>query len=39
MTAVANDVGFKHVFVRQLIAQARAGDGDRHLDAGIRTIW
>ena len=27
MTAVANDVGFKHVFVRQLIAQARAGDG------------
>lgn len=27
MTAVANDVGFKHVFVRQLIAQARPGDG------------
>jgi D-sedoheptulose 7-phosphate isomerase len=27
MTAVANDVGFKHVFVRQLIAQARSGDG------------
>jgi D-sedoheptulose 7-phosphate isomerase len=27
MTAVANDVGFKHVFVRQLIAQGRPGDG------------
>jgi len=27
MTAVANDIGFKHVFVRQLIAQARPGDG------------
>jgi len=27
MTAVANDIGFKHVFVRQLIAQARVGDG------------
>ena len=27
MSAVANDVGFQHVFVRQLIAQARAGDG------------
>ena len=27
MTAVANDVGFTHIFVRQLIAQARAGDG------------
>ncbi|HEX3145384.1 MAG TPA: SIS domain-containing protein [Pyrinomonadaceae bacterium] len=27
MSAVANDIGFKHVFVRQLIAQARAGDG------------
>lgn len=27
MTAVANDVGFKHVFVRQVIAQARPGDG------------
>lgn len=27
MTAVANDVGFQHVFVRQLIAQARPGDG------------
>jgi D-sedoheptulose 7-phosphate isomerase len=26
LTAVANDVGFDHVFVRQLIAQARAGD-------------
>ena len=25
MTAVGNDVGFKHVFVRQVIAQARAG--------------
>lgn len=27
LTAVGNDVGFEHVFVRQLIAQARAGDG------------
>ena len=27
MSAVANDVGYKHVFVRQLIAQARGGDG------------
>lgn len=27
MTAVANDIAFEHVFVRQLIAQARAGDG------------
>ena len=27
MTAVANDVGFQHVFVRQVIAQARQGDG------------
>ena len=27
MSAVANDTGFKHVFVRQLIAQARQGDG------------
>jgi D-sedoheptulose 7-phosphate isomerase len=27
MTAVANDVGFQHVFVRQIIAQARPGDG------------
>src|SRR4030095_4849115 len=27
MTAVANDVGFQHVFVRQLISEARAGDG------------
>lgn len=27
MTAVGNDVGFKHIFVRQLIAQARKGDG------------
>ena len=26
LTAVANDVGFDHVFVRQLIALARAGD-------------
>jgi D-sedoheptulose 7-phosphate isomerase len=26
MSAVANDVGFDHVFVRQLIAQARRGD-------------
>jgi D-sedoheptulose 7-phosphate isomerase len=27
MTAVANDVGYQHVFVRQVIAQARKGDG------------
>jgi len=27
LTAVGNDVGFKHVFVRPLAAQARAGDG------------
>lgn len=27
MSAVANDVGFQHVFVRQLIALARPGDG------------
>lgn len=27
MTAVANDVGFDHVFVRQIIAQGRRGDG------------
>ncbi len=27
MTAVGNDVGVEHVFVRQLIAHARAGDG------------
>lgn len=27
MSPVANDVGFQHVFVRQLIAQARSGDG------------
>jgi D-sedoheptulose 7-phosphate isomerase len=26
LTAVANDVGFSHVFVRQLIAWARSGD-------------
>lgn len=26
ITAVANDVGFQHVFVRQVIAQARQGD-------------
>jgi len=26
-SAVANDIGFEHVFVRQLIAHARAGDG------------
>ena len=26
LSAVGNDVGFEHVFVRQLIAQARAGD-------------
>jgi D-sedoheptulose 7-phosphate isomerase len=26
MTAVGNDVGFAHIFVRQLIAQARSGD-------------
>jgi len=27
ISAVGNDVGFEHVFVRQLVAQARAGDG------------
>lgn len=27
LTAVGNDVGFAHVFVRQIIAQARPGDG------------
>ena len=27
MTAVGNDVGFDHIFVRQLIAQARKSDG------------
>jgi D-sedoheptulose 7-phosphate isomerase len=27
ITAVGNDVGFKHVFVRQIIAQVRGGDG------------
>src|SRR5262245_45926954 len=27
MSAVANDVGFAHVFVRQITAQGRAGDG------------
>jgi len=27
MTAVGNDVGFDHIFVRQLIAQGKSGDG------------
>ena len=27
LTAVGNDIGFGHIFVRQLIAQARKGDG------------
>jgi D-sedoheptulose 7-phosphate isomerase len=27
ISAVGNDVGFDHVFVRQVIAQGRAGDG------------
>lgn len=27
LTALGNDLGFKHVFVRQLLAQAKAGDG------------
>ncbi len=27
MTAVGNDVSFQHIFVRQVIAHARAGDG------------
>ena len=27
LTAVGNDVGFEHIFVRQVIAQGRAGDG------------
>lgn len=26
LSAIGNDVGFEHVFVRQLVAQARAGD-------------
>ena len=27
ISAVGNDIGFEHVFVRQLIAQGRSGDG------------
>jgi D-sedoheptulose 7-phosphate isomerase len=27
ISAVGNDVGFEHIFVRQLLAQGRAGDG------------
>lgn len=27
ISAVGNDVGFEHVYLRQLVAQARAGDG------------
>ncbi|MGB0083770.1 MAG: SIS domain-containing protein [Rhodomicrobiaceae bacterium] len=27
ISAVGNDVGFEHVFVRQVVAQAKAGDG------------
>lgn len=27
ISAVGNDVGFEHVFVRQVVAQARSGDG------------
>ncbi len=27
ISAVGNDIGFEHVFVRQVIAQAKAGDG------------
>ena len=27
LTAVGNDVGFSHIFVRQVIAQTRSGDG------------
>jgi D-sedoheptulose 7-phosphate isomerase len=27
ISAVGNDVGFEHIFVRQLVAQGRAGDG------------
>jgi len=27
ISAVGNDIGFEHVFVRQLVAQAKAGDG------------
>ena len=27
LTAVGNDVGFDHIFTRQVIAQARKGDG------------
>ena len=33
LSAIGNDLGFEHVFVRQLIAQARAGRrGDRRFD-------
>src|SRR5271156_3223413 len=34
ISAVGNDVGFEQVFVRQVIAQARAGEGrpDRHFE-------
>jgi len=27
MTAIGNDVGFDHIFVRQILAQGRSGDG------------
>src|SRR5690606_27690018 len=27
ISAVGNDIGFEHVFVRQIIAQGRSGDG------------
>jgi D-sedoheptulose 7-phosphate isomerase len=27
ISAVGNDVGFEHVFVRQIVAQGKAGDG------------
>src|SRR5471032_912350 len=34
LTAVANDVGFPHVYVRQVIALARSGDGLVGLSTG-----
>jgi D-sedoheptulose 7-phosphate isomerase len=46
MTAVGNDVGFEHIFVRQLIAQAHEGDAllgistsgnSKNLSAAFRT--
>lgn len=45
MTAVGNDVGFDHIFVRQLIAQGKAGDGligvstSGNSENIMRTFW